>query len=61
MMGKVLDMLGFRNRREEAAAIKELDRKIQEQRQLTRLAKSELIENVFQGLSDSVSKGTGRR
>jgi hypothetical protein len=41
--------------------MRDLDQKIEEQRQLARLAKSELIENVFQGLSDEVAKGAERQ
>lgn len=60
MMGKVLGMLGIKFR-DVGQEMRELDRKIQEQRQLARLAKSELIENVFQGLSEEVARGAGRQ
>lgn len=60
MMEKVLDMLGFK-RVNLDREMRELDRQILEQRQLARLAKSELIENVFQGLSDDIARGAGRQ
>jgi hypothetical protein len=60
MMDKVWAMLGFK-RRDVGREMVELDRKIEEQRLLARLAKSELIENVFQGLSDEVARGAERQ
>lgn len=60
MMGKVLELFGFK-RINLDAEMRELDRKIEEQRQLARLAKSELIENVFQGLADDIARGAGRQ
>jgi hypothetical protein len=60
MMDRVLAMFRIK-RRDVGQEMIELDRKIEEQRQLARLAKSELIENVFQGLSDEVAKGAERQ
>lgn len=60
MMSRVLEKLGIKFR-DVGQEMRELDLKIQEQRQLARLAKSELIENVFQGLSDDVARGAGRQ
>ena len=55
MMGKVLAMFGFsETTKEPDRRLVELDVQIQTEKRLARLAKSELIENLFQQASDEV-------
>lgn len=61
MMAKVMSMLGFGKQRHHAEDdLDEIDVKIQEQRQLARLAKSELIATVFNTVADDARRA-GRR
>jgi hypothetical protein len=60
MMGKVLSMLGLRHITEDDHRVEELDRRIQQERQLARLARSELVENVFQTVADDARRSRSR-
>lgn len=57
MIKKILLMFGYKGSQQVRAELYELDRQVDQQRQLGRLAKSEFIESVF----DEVVNGIGKR
>ncbi len=57
MIQKILRMFGYKGSRQLQGELYELDRQVDQERQLGRLAKSEFIESVF----DEVVNGIGKR
>lgn len=57
MLSKMLHMFGYKGAQQNKVNLYELDRQVDQERQLGRLAKSEFIESVF----DEVVGGIGKR
>lgn len=54
---KILSRLfGSRNDQETARRLEELDQKAREERQLTRLTRSEFLDTLFQGVIEDVAR-----